>query len=486
MYKVLIYDNYSSIYDAPEPIVHRFEDFKSALKDAKGIVEKELEKMYESKITPQRLYKKYISCAEEPMIGMSEKFIKRSKEGDKKKFTEGFSGREYAKKIMFDLWINKSSLEEVYEYIVSFCIKVYKEEELDFDEAPYKAIFNSVKKSIENKDNIEKKFEIQKKLIQKLFKNTEDISKEDIIEYFGDKVAKQFPSLMTKKMIEEKKKKKEREKLLKARYIEDDHLKKKVINEMILVNKFNDIDYNFYIGKYPVTQHEYIEIMGKNPSYYTGKNRPVDQLTFYDAIMYCNKRSKKENLEIAYQIEKIVYDSNNESIKSMDFEFIRYSDGYRLPMEDEWEFAAKGGEKSQGYKYSGSNDLDEVAWYFGNCNSTQEVGMKKENELGLYDMNGNVSEWCWDWYGNSSSKVVQGYSYWHLKNYFKNKRGTDSPPFCKGHNVGFRVVRGRSSNDKKAQNYGELSIKYQVKNKLSEIIKKKLTWIVERIKIALR
>jgi len=117
------------------------------------------------------------------------------------------------------------------------------------------------------------------------------------------------------------------------------------------------------------------------------KRHPVIHVSWFDAIQYCNWLSGKEGLHIAY------YGTGN--TLRCDFE----SDGYRLLTEAEWEFAARGGNKSMGYKYSGSNQIDEVAWYDGNSNKTCNVGTKLPNELGIYDMNGNVWEWCWDWRG---------------------------------------------------------------------------------------
>ena len=128
---------------------------------------------------------------------------------------------------------------------------------------------------------------------------------------------------------------------------------------------------SFLIGKYPVTQKEWVAIMGTNPSHFQGDNNlPVEMVGFNDVYEFITRLNEATGKN------------------------------YRLCTEAEWEFAARGGIYSQGYKYSGSNNINEVAWYEENSNArTHPVGTKQPNELGIYDMSGNVSEWCWDWFG---------------------------------------------------------------------------------------
>ena len=131
---------------------------------------------------------------------------------------------------------------------------------------------------------------------------------------------------------------------------------------------------SYYICKYEVTQALWRAVMGSNPSKFKGDNLPVEQVSWNDCQTFINRLN---------------------SYTGRDF---------RLPTEAEWEFAARGGNYSRHYKYSGSNYISDVAWYSDNSgNRTHPVGTKQANELGLYDMSGNVWEWCGDWYGSYSS-----------------------------------------------------------------------------------
>jgi formylglycine-generating enzyme required for sulfatase activity len=127
---------------------------------------------------------------------------------------------------------------------------------------------------------------------------------------------------------------------------------------------------SFSIGKYEVTQEEWEAVMGSNPSKFKGVKRPVERVSWDDCQEFIRKLNQKTGKH------------------------------FRLPTEAEWEFAARGGNRSNGYKYSGSNDKRNVAWY-NSHKKTHPVGQKSPNELGLYDMSGNVFEWCQDWYDSS-------------------------------------------------------------------------------------
>ena len=131
---------------------------------------------------------------------------------------------------------------------------------------------------------------------------------------------------------------------------------------------------DYYIGKYEVTQVLWQAVMGNNPSKFKGDNLPVEQVSWEDCQKFLSKLNRITGKT------------------------------FRLPTEAEWEYAARGGNKSRGYQYSGSNNLSDVAWIRDNSGKkTHAVGTKQPNELGIYDMSGNVWEWCQDWYGEYSS-----------------------------------------------------------------------------------
>jgi formylglycine-generating enzyme required for sulfatase activity len=215
---------------------------------------------------------------------------------------------------------------------------------------------------------------------------------------------------------------------------------------------------SFYISEYQITQEEYEEVMGTNPSIFRGENFPVEGVSWYDALEYCNKRSQLEGLNPAYTIDIVRIDLNNlNSTARWLVTWNREANGYRLPTEAEWEYAAKGGNGSPGdFVFSGSNNQVEVAWYSGTSGgSTHQVGTKGANGLGLYDMSGNVWEWCWDWYGDYTSgaqtdptgaslgsrRVIRGGSWYDSAAYVRSSYRHSFIPSNTNFSIGFRIVR---------------------------------------------
>jgi sulfatase modifying factor 1 len=157
-------------------------------------------------------------------------------------------------------------------------------------------------------------------------------------------------------------------------------------------------------------RHGYSDLPPGNKGYLNGDAlHPVTEVSWWDVIRWCNARSEKEGLPPLYYTSTNFTDSSVFRTGNIDIlsTMVNWSaNGYRLPTEAEWEYAARGGNKSNNYIYSGSNNLDSVGWYSPNSGiNAHPVGMKAPNELGLYDMSGNVREWCWDSYKTYSSNA---------------------------------------------------------------------------------
>ena len=226
---------------------------------------------------------------------------------------------------------------------------------------------------------------------------------------------------------------------------------------------------SFYIDKYELTQGEYQSVMGTNPahSYNVSDDRPVYYISWFDAIAYCNKRSMQESLTPCYTYYGYGtnpatwphgWDTNDNNQAYIECNWS--ASGYRLPTGMEWIFAAKGGNQSLHYTYSGSNDINAVAWWGYSTGGNSDfgchiVGTKAPNELGIYDMSGNCWEYTWDRYGdfpttnqtnyhgpdNGIIHEAHGgcwiyYDYWCENTYRKYMGAADTFP-C----VGFRPVR---------------------------------------------
>ena len=182
----------------------------------------------------------------------------------------------------------------------------------------------------------------------------------------------------------------------------------------------------FYMGETEVTQALWQAVMGSNPSYYPGATRPVEEVSWNTIV--------------------------NQFIPTLN---AMTGCTFRLPTEAEWEYAARGGNQSYGYIYAGSNTLGNVGWYYHNSNfQTHPVGTKSPNELGLYDMSGNVLEWCSDWYGNygngsqtnpqgpssGSNHVLRGGCKWDFAISCRVSNRAANPPAGNPGNYGFRLV----------------------------------------------
>jgi len=209
---------------------------------------------------------------------------------------------------------------------------------------------------------------------------------------------------------------------------------------------------SFYIGKTEVTFQDFDKFTFETkrdtvPSGSWGRGKqPVFMVTWYDAVAYCNWLSEKEHLSKCYLI-------NGKQVTKVDT-----AKGYRLPTEAEWEYAARGGNKTHNYPFAGGETISEVGWYVDNCNGQPHaVAQKQPNELGLYDMTGNVWEWVWDMYDGKYYlmhevlnpqgppqgiyRVMRGGAWYNYGNYAQVVTRQYHDPGFKQNSVGFRVAR---------------------------------------------
>lgn len=220
--------------------------------------------------------------------------------------------------------------------------------------------------------------------------------------------------------------------------------------------------FDLYVSKYQITQIRWREIVGTNPSNFKGDRRPVESISWIEALEYCNKLSEHYGLQPVYKIENdklvAVIHNNGEEVYPDEADFFK-TEGYRLPTTLEWEWFACGGEiaiqdGTFNFQYSGSDNVDEVAWYDGNSGKeTHAVGTKKPNQLGLYDCSGNVMEWCYDTgtdgyleeekpyiYDESTKNRIKKGGYYNASKYGVEFNSGNYSKYS-GSGTGFRVVR---------------------------------------------
>lgn len=233
-------------------------------------------------------------------------------------------------------------------------------------------------------------------------------------------------------------------------YVVLDNTEEKGYFEKVIKN-----EKSYRMAKYPITQSQYEEIMGYNPSFFEGDNKPVESLSLYDALMFCNKLSEQKGLVKAYKLKDIAYGEDGNTIIEANIKEREWADGYRLPGYTQWVYAATGGPETELTVFPGSNKEDEVAWYRVNSDKansslddfnnggTMPIGQKKPNPYGLYDMAGNVYEYVNEMFENGDTFVVGGGWYANVYElvigYGARARPNPNPTARKF--IGFRPIR---------------------------------------------
>ncbi|NRB78668.1 MAG: SUMF1/EgtB/PvdO family nonheme iron enzyme [Saccharospirillaceae bacterium] len=186
----------------------------------------------------------------------------------------------------------------------------------------------------------------------------------------------------------------------------------------------------FELSKTLITQTQYLQVTSKTPSTFTGDNKPVESVSWFDAIMFCNTLSQIENLQPCYLIQP----------ESQNITLIELTNGYRLPTDAQWEYACRA--NSNAVQYA---DINDIAFYEKNSkNTTHDVALKAPNDFGLFDMLGNVWEWCWDLY---DPQVYGSYRIFRGGGFSDQSRGClasnrrRSHPTFKVDDLGFRVAK---------------------------------------------
>jgi formylglycine-generating enzyme required for sulfatase activity len=223
------------------------------------------------------------------------------------------------------------------------------------------------------------------------------------------------------------------------------------------------LTHSFYVSTTEVTQAQWQAAMGWNESYFPGANLPVEQVTWFDAAKYSNERSAGEGLTPAYTITGATYSGNH--ISGATVTWNQSANGYRLLTEAEWEYACRAGSTTafcnggiSQCKCESESHLTQVGWYCGNSgNRTHDVGTKSPTAWGIYDMHGNVWEWCWDWWGyyggpvtnptgpsSGSYRVVRGGSWNYNARICRSALRNGSLPDSLNGYLGFRLARTAS------------------------------------------